>query len=97
MDNIIEIKVDVDSGDNVLKSLGVSEVNHISITVNGGEPEALEGLRNTIGWSKNLRISMPGWYMRDDKRLDKILRPQLESLGFRTIMTGKLGRVIAWK
>jgi FkbM family methyltransferase len=97
MDNIIEIKVDVDSGDNVLKSLGISEVNHISITVNGGEPEALEGLRNTIGSSKNIRISMPGWYVRDDKRLDKILRPQLESLGFRNIKTGKLGRVIAWK
>ncbi|MCW8905853.1 MAG: FkbM family methyltransferase [Sedimenticola sp.] len=97
INSIVEIKVDVDTPDNVLSQIGIDKVNHVSITVNGGEPEALEGMANTIKASDNLRITMPGWYYRDGERLDVILERKLVQMGLSNVIKGKLGRVLAWK
>lgn len=95
--NIKEIEVPIDTGDNILRHFNIEQVNHISITINGGEPEALQGLSRTIRSSPRMTISMPGWYFRDGKRLDATLKEQLINMNFKEIRTGKLGRVIAWK
>ncbi len=97
IDGIVEIEVDVDTPDNVLEHMGIDKVNHVSITVNGGEPEALDGMKKTIDASDNFRITMPGWYFRDGERLDEILERKLIQMGFNNVIKGNLGRVLAWK
>lgn len=97
IDDLTEIDVDIDCGDNVLRQLGIEKIDHLSVTINGGEPEALLGLSEIINNSEHMRITAPGWYYRDGERLDAILQRVLCELNFKKIKTGKLGRVIAWK
>ena len=95
--NIQKIQVDVVKGDTFLKKHGIKQINYLSITVNGGEPEVLLGLKKTIENSKNIKITMPGWYYRDGKKLSKMLVKILDSFNFTNLKEGKKGRVIAWK
>lgn len=97
INTLVKKRVNIDTVDNVMKILGIKSVNHINITINGGEPEALDGASETIKSSEKIKITMPGWYVRDGKKLYKVLFNKLRDLGFRQIMIGKLGRVIAWK
>jgi FkbM family methyltransferase len=94
---IEQIAVDICTGDEVMAEFGVSEINFLSITVNGGEPEVLEGLSRTIAASPSLVVTTPGWYYRDGERLDKKLVGQLKEMGFAHVYSGTLGRVIAWR
>lgn len=95
--NMDEAIIKVDTGDNVLRSYGVEHVDHLSVTVNGGEPEVLLGMQGIIDRSDGIRVTTPGWYFRDGKRLDAELRKILQGMGFANVLTGHLGRVIAWK
>ena len=97
VEDIRPIQVSVDTGDNILGELNINCIHHLSITINGGEPEALLGLRKIISRSEHVNVTMPGWYLRDKKRLDDLLVLHLTHLGFPYIHKGKLGRVIAWK
>lgn len=67
----------------------------MSLTVNGAEVEAIEGL---ITIDKELlprRIIAPGWYMKEGKPRSDYLEPLFNSLGYKYVMThGRL--MFAW-
>lgn len=88
--------VEVTKIDDELKKHGINSVDYINITVNGAEPEVLEGASELLRNSRKLRLTTPGWYYRDSIKLHKIIVPQLVELGL-TVKAGKLGRVLAWK
>lgn len=83
--------------DEVLKSLGVSQVHFASITVNGGEPEALRGLSSVIDESPEFAISAAGWYGRDGFLVADLLETELSEHKMSHIYKGKKGRIVAWK
>lgn len=91
-----EYDVEIVKGDDELKKYNVDKVDYINITINGGEPEAIDGLKNIINNSNNLRLTTPGWYYRGQTKLADIIVPKLEDLNM-TAIKGKLGRVLAWK
>ena len=95
--DLSEMLTAIDTGDNILKGLGINKINYLNVTVNGGEPEVIIGLEHTIKQSDRLAVTMPGWYYRDGERLDNLLASQLTALGFDHVKTGRLGRVIAWR
>ena len=95
--DLSEMQTAIDTGDNILKSLNIDKIQYLNVTVNGGEPEVILGLEETIKRSDRLAVTMPGWYYRDGERLDRLLASQLTDLGFENVKTGDLGRVIAWR
>ena len=97
IDDLSEMQTAIDTGDNILKNLGIDKIHYLNVTVNGGEPEVIMGLKETIKRSDRLAVTMPGWYYRDGERLDRLLASQLTEHGFETVKTGKLGRIIAWR
>lgn len=80
-----------------MSELGIMEINHLNITINVGEPEALQGLKGTFERSCNVRVTLPGWYYRDGERLDKLVCSILREFGFQHVLSGRLGRVVAWR
>ncbi len=95
--NIKKLPAKIITGDFLLSTLNINSINHLNITINGGEPEALEGLTKTIKNSENIRVTMPGWYVREGEKLDKNLERSLKKMNFSNIHLGKKGRVLAWK
>ncbi|AKH20847.1 FkbM family methyltransferase [Sedimenticola thiotaurini] len=89
-------EIDVNTVDNILGGQGIHHCNHVSITINGAEPEALVGMRDLLTRSTNVRISIAGWYPREDAKVADFVIPHLEEMGFKVIR-GDLGRVLAWK
>ena len=67
----------VDSIDNLLKDKGIKKVDMINITINGAEPEAIEGARNTIMKYKPI-ICMPYPDRNDEK-----VKNELEKIGYK--------------
>lgn len=92
-----QIQIPIQTGDKILADFNLEKIDYLSITINGGEPEAVLGLRNTIERSNNIKVTMPGWYFRDGSRLDSVLIKILKDMNFSNIHNGKKGRVIAWK
>ena len=90
------IEVETSTVDCILQELGIQRCNHVSITVNGAEPEVLMGMQETLSASLNVRITIAGWYYREGRRIAEIVNPVLKKMGF-NVITGKLGRVLAWK
>jgi FkbM family methyltransferase len=80
--------------DAIVKKYGC--MNIINMTVNGAEPEALEGAKETLQQCKNIRFSITGWYKRDGKRICDIISPMLQQYGFKVII-GREGKVLAYK
>lgn len=89
-------QVDVIKIDDFLSDLNIKSVNYVNITVNGAEPEVIEGMSNTLRLSPCVSLTTPGWYVRDGEKIWKTIVPCLKKLGFKTFK-GKLGRVLAWK
>lgn len=83
------------SGDSLLSKLEINKRGYLNITINGSDPEDLEGLRPTIQNSNYIRLTMSGWYFRDGERLDKTLERFLKELNFSNIYLGKKGRVLS--
>lgn len=94
--NFSNLEVDVIRIDDELSDLDIETVDYINITVNGAEPEVIEGMERVLQKSVNLRLTTPGWYYRGSTKLHKIIVPQLETAGL-NVVRGKLGRVLAWK
>lgn len=57
--------------DDLVDELGLSKVDMISLTINGAEPEALAGAKNTIS-NMRPRIRLAGWYELKGQRIAKI-------------------------
>jgi len=68
----------------------------ISITINGAEVEAIQGMRQTLARCKHFRLAMAGWYTRDGKRICDIVSPTLRQAGLQ-ISIGEKGGLLAWK
>lgn len=67
----------------------------VSLTVNGAEVEAIEGLEGMSGAELPKRILAPGWYRKDGEFRWKWLVPSLEGLGYQVAVT-KGGMVFGW-
>ena len=70
-------------------------VNLVSLTVNGAEVEAIEGLRNLDPVDLPERILSPGWYAQGKTPRWSLLSEALKKLGYRVEVTKK-GFVFAW-
>ena len=57
--------------DDLVDELGLSKVDMISLTINGAEPKALAGAKNTIT-NMRPRIRLAGWYKVDGQRIARI-------------------------
>ena len=55
-----QIEIEVDTVDNILHGLEVTDVNYLSITVNGAEEEVLKGCLGLVKDAKNLKIFSKG-------------------------------------
>ncbi len=68
----------------------------VSLTVNGAEIEAVEGLRKMMPESRPKRIVAPGWYPKDGHSRAEILKTLFDELGYHSFFTkGLLG--VAWQ
>lgn len=79
----------------IIKAIGQAP-NLISLTVNGAEVEAIEGLQSM---TKNMlpeRIIAPGWYKKDGTFRWKIIQPILKDLEYNVQVTSG-GLVFAWR
>lgn len=90
------IPVETITIDDILARLNIPCVDFISLTVNGAELEAVEGMKHTLTHCANLRLSIAGWYRRDGERIADIVAPNLKAAGFQ-VAIGKMGAVFAWK
>jgi len=88
--------VEVDTVDNMLPSRGTIKTLFVNITINGGEPEALLGMQQTLSEMEQACLTLAGWYRRDNTKICDIVEPELQKMGF-TVIKGKLGRTLAWK
>jgi len=68
----------------------------ISITINGAEVEAVEGMKDNLARCRHIRLSIAGWYKRGNQRICKIILPMLKESGL-SVFIGRKGGVIAWK
>lgn len=86
--------IKVDTVDNILKDLGIINVDFISIEINGSEIESLEGMKETLNQNVNLVITAP--YRRFGKPSYETVASILKSRGFNILVEGK-GKVYASK
>jgi FkbM family methyltransferase len=91
-----EIQIPTTAIDSILKGAGMDSVDRISITINGAEVEAVQGMEATVKQSRNIRISLAGWYKRDGRRIADIVSPLLKEYGLH-VAIGREGGVLAWK
>jgi FkbM family methyltransferase len=82
--------------DEIVREAGLNSVDRISLTINGAELEAVQGMKNVVEASKQIRISLAGWYKREGHRIADLVEPILCSYGLQ-VAIGRLGSVFAWK
>lgn len=94
--NTVQVQTDtIDTIDNILNDLGVTDVSLISLTINGAELEAIEGMSKTLE-TCSPRLSIAGWYERDGHPIWERAVSLLKEKGYETVK-GNKGRVFAWK
>jgi len=100
VDGIIDFKsaitVETTTIDEILKDLGLTTIDIVSMTINGAEVEAVDGMRQTLKNSKHIRLSIAGWYKRGSERICDIISPILRKQGLE-VAVGTKGGVLAWK
>jgi FkbM family methyltransferase len=89
-------QVETLSIDSILRRTSMPSVNRISLTINGAEVEAIDGMQSTVENNKFLRISAAGWYRRNGQRISTIIAPKLRAYGLQ-VAVGRDGGVLAWK
>ncbi len=90
------VSVETTTVDEILRNTDEGTVDAISITVNGAEVEAVEGMEETIKRCRHIRLSIAGWYKRGGKRICEIISPKLRDYGLE-LAVGQMGGVLAWK
>lgn len=82
--------------DSIIEEMDVDRVDHVSITVNTAEVEALEGLARTMDrFSPNLSIA--GWLVRDGRKVHEYIVEQIAKFPGYEYRVGQTGRILAWK
>jgi len=90
------IRVPSTTIDTLMKELGVDSLDRASITINGAELEAVNGMKTTLERSQRLKISIAGWYKRNGRRICDTLSLILQGYGY-NVATGQKGALFAWK
>jgi len=88
--------VETTTVDEIVQMLDSRRVDFISLTVNGAELEAVKGMKETLTNCSHIRLSIAGWYKRDNKRICEIIYPLLREYGLQ-VAVGRKGGVLAWK
>ncbi len=68
----------------------------VSLTVNGAEVEAVEGLQGLAPENLPERVIAPGWYLKGGEPRWKVIEPSLKKLGYRVAVTSG-GCVFGWR
>jgi FkbM family methyltransferase len=85
------------SVDALLDRINTAKPDLVSVTVNGAEVEVIEGMEHTLRNSEHLRLSVAGWYRRQDRaRVCDLAAPLLQKAGYRVVL-GRRGRILAWR
>lgn len=79
--------------DEIVIAHRLQKVDYISLTLNGAEIEAIDGMEETVKVHKP-RIRLAGWYERDGVPIWRTVKEKLEKLGYRVVV-GKRGNVFA--
>ena len=105
------IEVEFYKIDDVLENMGISSINHLSVTVNGAEYEVLKGAEKTLQNSTDIRVFSKAHARDTDGNpiSDKII-PYLRSLDYQVVLSKgepsstndptwryRSGDVFAWK
>lgn len=59
----------------------------MSLTVNGAEVEAIEGLNGMDPERLPERIMAPGWYLKEGEARWKFMVPNMKALGYKVAVT----------
>jgi len=89
------IVVRTETIDAVVRRLSLPRVDLVSMTINGAEPEAVEGMNETLR-THSPNIVLAGWYRREGRPIHELITHTLSIRGYRTLV-GPMGRVYAWK
>lgn len=96
-DNLQTISVQTRRLDEILKSLNITTLDKVNITINGGELKALKSMSDILINSKNCALTLAGWYVAENgQKICDIVRAPLVDMGF-DVLIGNLGRVLAIK
>lgn len=90
------VSVQTTTVDAMLKDIDEGCVDIISVTVNGAEVEAVEGMKDTLQRCEHVRLSIAGWYRRGDQRVCDVISPILRESGLE-VAVGRSGGVLAWR
>lgn len=86
-------KVRTISVDMAVAAHGLSRVDMLSLTLNGAEPEALDGAARTLRELRP-RVRLAGWYTRGGEKIWSLAKPRLEAHGYR-VFVGRRSNVMA--
>jgi FkbM family methyltransferase len=89
------VTVPTDTVDSMVRDLALTKVSLVSVTINGAEVEALQGMEQTLS-SYGPRLSIAGWYRRNGVPVHEIAAPYVKKFGYEVVV-GPVGRVYAWK
>jgi len=73
-------EIEVDTVDNILRTLGINRVDYVKITINGAELEVLKGMEETL--RGDLRLWVKGHALKDGQPLHKAIASFLKERGF---------------
>lgn len=90
------VSVQTTTVDAILEDVDGCCVDITSVTVNGAEVEAVEGMKDTLYRCRHIRLSIAGWYKRGNQRICDIISPILRQSGLE-VAIGQKGGVLAWK
>ncbi len=86
-------KVRTISVDRAVAAHELARVDMLSLTLNGAEPEALDGAACTLREMRP-RVRLAGWYTRGGEKIWSLAKPRLEAHGYR-VFVGRRGNVMA--
>jgi FkbM family methyltransferase len=86
-------EVEVDTVDNILRTLGISHVDYVKITINGAELEVLKGMEETL--KGDLRLWVKGHALKDGQPLHQAIASFLKERGFSVQITKGEGAPIS--
>lgn len=91
-----DVLVPSTSVDALVGQWGWDNIDLLSLTINGAEPDGVRGAMRTIERSPSIRIVLAGWHERDGVLVHEIVTPFLRELDLH-VHVGDLGAVYAWR
>lgn len=76
--------------DDIVEELKLENVDMISLTINGAEPEAIMGAQKTLKKYRP-RLRFAGWYKIGDRTVASICKPMLKEIGYHVAVSKNNG------